>query len=84
MKKTISINLAGLVFNIEEQGYERLKRYLEAIHRIFANEAGASEIMEDIESRIAELFHDRLGKLKQVITEDDISVTYIIFSNYLF
>jgi phage shock protein PspC (stress-responsive transcriptional regulator) len=73
MKKTISINLAGLVFNIEEQGYERLKQYLDAIRRIFANEAGASEIMEDIESRIAELFHDRLGKLKQVITEEDIS-----------
>lgn len=72
MKKTISINLAGLVFNIEEQGYERLKQYLDAIRRIFSNEVGASEIMEDIESRIAELFHERLGKMKQVITESDI------------
>ena len=72
MKKTISINVAGLVFNIEEQGYERLKDYLEAIRRIFSNEAGASEIMEDIESRIAELFHERLGKLKEVITLSDI------------
>lgn len=78
MKKTISINLAGLVFNIEEQGYERLKQYLDAIRRIFINEAGASDIMEDIESRIAELFHERLGKLKQVITDSDIEEIILI------
>jgi phage shock protein PspC (stress-responsive transcriptional regulator) len=73
MKKTITINLAGLVFNIEEQGYDTLKVYLDAIRTIFLKESGASEIMEDIESRIAELFHSRLGKMKQVITEQDVA-----------
>jgi len=78
MKKTISINLAGLVFNIEEQGYERLKHYLDAIRIIFSDELGASEIMEDIESRIAELFHERLSELKQAVTEEDVHKVILI------
>ena len=31
MKKTITINIAGLVFNIEENAYSILKNYLEKI-----------------------------------------------------
>ena len=49
MNKTVSINLAGLVFNIEEPAYVRLKKYLDDIRRMFSHESGALEIMEDIE-----------------------------------
>jgi len=73
MKKTISINIAGLVFNIEEEGYLALKKYLDEIKAIFSSEEGVNEMLEDIESRIAELFHEKLNDSKQVITEADVA-----------
>lgn len=73
MKKTISINIAGLVFNIEEDGYLVLKKYLDEIKAIFSSEEGVNEMLEDIESRIAELFHEKLSDSKQVVTEADVA-----------
>lgn len=60
MKKTVTANIAGTVFHIEEDAYEQLQRYLAGIRSNFSGSAGADEIMADIESRIAELFTDRL------------------------
>ena len=31
MKKSISINIKGIIFYIEEDGYETLKNYLESL-----------------------------------------------------
>ncbi|MEO8590823.1 MAG: PspC domain-containing protein [Flavobacteriales bacterium] len=60
MKKTVTANIAGTVFHIEEDAYEQLQRYLAGIRANFSGSAGADEIMADIESRIAELFTERL------------------------
>ena len=68
MNKTISINLSGMLFNLEEAAYERLHRYLQQIRKSFEGTDGQDEIVGDIESRIAELFAERL-KNKQVILE---------------
>lgn len=73
MKKTISINISGLVFNIEEEAYNVLSNYLEEIRGILAQQEGVDEILEDIESRIAELFNERLHDHKAVITYDDVA-----------
>jgi phage shock protein PspC (stress-responsive transcriptional regulator) len=72
MNKTVSINIAGLVFNIEEKAYELLKNYLLQIRNKFENEDEQDEILEDIEARIAELCNERLSSTKQVITKLDI------------
>jgi phage shock protein PspC (stress-responsive transcriptional regulator) len=72
MKKNISINVSGIIFHIEEDGYERLKQYLVSINRYFATYEDSAEIIADIESRIAELFLARLGDSKQVITLEDV------------
>ena len=53
MKKTISINLAGFFFHIDEDAYNQLQDYLEAIKRSMQNEENTNEIIADIESRIA-------------------------------
>lgn len=37
MNKTISINLSGLIFYVEEEGYEKLKVYLDNIRAQFKN-----------------------------------------------
>jgi len=73
MKKNISINISGIIFHIEEDGYERLREYLDSINKYFASFEDSSEIIADIESRIAEIF---LSKLKegdrQVVTSEDV------------
>ncbi|MDU8886523.1 PspC domain-containing protein [Yeosuana sp. MJ-SS3] len=68
MNKTVNINLAGIFFHIDEDAYAKLQRYLEAIKRSFTNSQGRSEIISDIEARIAELFTERMKTEKQVIS----------------
>ena len=71
MNKTISINLSGLLFNLEEGAYNKLSKYLSQLRRSFEKTDGCDEIMADIEGRIAELFSERL-KNKQVILEREV------------
>ncbi len=66
MNKTISINLGGFFFHIDEDAYQKLSRYFDAVKRSLAPD-GRDEIMKDIESRIAELFQERLKNEKQVV-----------------
>lgn len=73
MKKNISINISGIIFHIEEDGYEILKKYLDSINRYFSTFEDSSEILADIESRIAEIFLSKLNEEKQVITVDDVN-----------
>lgn len=68
MNKTVNINLANILFHIDEKAFIKLQRYLEAIKRSFAGTTGSDEIIADIEARIAELFQDRLESERQVIT----------------
>ncbi|MFM1836707.1 MAG: hypothetical protein RJA04_1395, partial [Bacteroidota bacterium] len=56
MKKTLSINIAGIVFHIEEDAFATLDAYLKSIHTYFQNFEGSKEIIDDIEARIAEKF----------------------------
>lgn len=71
MKKTVTANIAGTVFHIEEDAFEQLQRYLAGIRANFSGSPGADEIMADIESRIAELFGERLTG-RSVVTIDDV------------
>lgn len=72
MKKNISINISGIIFHIEEDGYEKLKGYLESINGYFSSFDDSGEIVADIESRIAEIFLSKLNEGKQIITADDV------------
>ena len=72
MKKNISINISGIIFHIEEDGYEKLKNYLESINKYFSSFDDSGEIIADIESRIAEIFLSKLNEGKQVITAEDV------------
>ena len=72
MKKIININLSGRVIPIEDSAYESLQRYIESLRRYFAGEEGRDEIINDIESRIAELMNDTIKKGSAAITDVDI------------
>jgi phage shock protein PspC (stress-responsive transcriptional regulator) len=71
MNKTVSINLNGMLFNLEEGAYSRLFNYLNEVRKNFAETDGGNEIVLDIEARIAELFAQYI-KHKQVILEKEV------------
>jgi len=73
MKKVININFQGTIVPIEESSYELLQQYIESLRRYFANEEGKDEIINDIESRISELFQERLKGGSTCITDDDVN-----------
>jgi len=56
MNKTVTFNLNGLVFTIEEDGYALLKQYLDSVKAYFGRQADGLEIVSEIEARIAEKF----------------------------
>ena len=70
MNKTISISLAGFSFIIEEQAYEKLNDYLQALRNSLEKDE-ADEVMYDIEIRIAEIFRENLDK-REVVNSDDV------------
>ncbi|HRH68596.1 MAG TPA: PspC domain-containing protein [Flavobacteriales bacterium] len=72
MKKTLTANISGTVFHIEEDAYDMLQRYLGSIRAQFGGTAGRDEIMADIEARIAELFNERLDGKRQVVSLTDV------------
>lgn len=73
MKKTVTVNLDKTIFNIDDDAYEILDAYLKSLNDHFAHEEGGQEILNDIESRIAELFKERLGYGMQVITRQEVN-----------
>ena len=68
MNKTININLGGTFFHIDENAYNHLRSYLEAVRATLSPEDSIAEIMDDIEARIAELFNESITNKDQVIT----------------
>ncbi|MCG9879146.1 MAG: PspC domain-containing protein [Bacteroidia bacterium] len=69
MEKVFQIHLAGLLFTIEEEAYHQLKSYLDKLHTHFSNNA---DIVQDIESRMAELLQRRLDASKITIQKKDV------------
>lgn len=66
MNKTTSINLGGYFFHIDEDAFRKLSNYFDAVRSSLSPD-GREEIINDIESRISELFTEKLGTTKQVI-----------------
>lgn len=73
MKQVININFHGQVVPIEVSAFDLLKQYTASLNNYFANEEGKEEIINDIESRIAELFQERLKNGVTCITDDDVN-----------
>ncbi|MES2591942.1 MAG: PspC domain-containing protein [Bacteroidota bacterium] len=72
MKRTITMNLSGIIFHIEEDAYEKLNNYLATIKSYFKNSEGCDEIMHDIESRIAEMLQGKVNANKQAVIRADV------------
>ena len=71
MNKTVTINIAGLVFHIDEDAYNKLDSYIQAVRNSIQQES-EDEIIADIESRIAELFAERIDPQTGVIRMNNV------------
>ncbi|MCK9326452.1 MAG: PspC domain-containing protein, partial [Bacteroidales bacterium] len=71
MKKTIKVNLGGIVFQLDEDAYDLLREYLDRLEARFSQLAGGNEILNDIEVRMAELFSLRLTSEREVVNLTD-------------
>ncbi|MBN1187689.1 MAG: PspC domain-containing protein [Bacteroidales bacterium] len=72
MKKTIQINIGGILFHLDDDAYEMLQNYLHSLRKKFNDSEEGKEIIQDIETRIAELFSSKVNNFKQVITLADV------------
>jgi len=73
MKKNINVNISGLLFNIDEDAFAALQNYLDRLKHYFGSDESATEIINDIESRIAEMMQEKLSERKSVITIEDVN-----------
>ncbi len=73
MKRTTTVNIGGQVFNMDEDAHEMLDFYLASIAGQFEDEKERKDIMDDVEARIAEIFHNKISPYRQVITADDVN-----------
>ena len=73
MNKTVTINLSGFVFHINEDAYSALQAYLNEIRNYIGQQEGAEEMLADIESRIAELLQSAMGQSRQVVDMNDVN-----------
>lgn len=72
MNKTVNINLGGMFFHIDEDAYQKLLRYFDAIKRSLSNSSGQDEIIKDIEMRISELLTEKQLTEKHVVGLKDV------------
>ncbi len=68
MKKTIPITIAGQLFYIEEDAFDRLNAYLNTVKTHFSGQPGSEEIISDIESRVAERFLEGNKSSEKIVT----------------
>ena len=72
MNKTVNINLGGMFFHIDEDAYQKLTRYFDAIKRSLSNSTGQDEIIKDIEMRVSELLTEKQKTEKHVVGLKDV------------
>lgn len=70
MKKTVTINLGGVVFHIDDDACDRLSQYLSDLESRFPQE-DRTEILRDIEVRMAELLNFKLQN-RDVVEINDV------------
>jgi phage shock protein PspC (stress-responsive transcriptional regulator) len=72
MKKTINIHISRQPFTIEEEAYDKLSIWLDAVRKEIDSEPGSDEIMQDIEMRAAELLGEYTANGAEVITYEQV------------
>ncbi|MBA7567313.1 hypothetical protein ES708_09023 [subsurface metagenome] len=77
----MTVNLGGMVYHIDDDAYDKLKKYLDQVKDELRSFQGSNEIYQDIEMRIAELFGEKLKHNRQVITSNEVEEVIGIMGN---
>jgi phage shock protein PspC (stress-responsive transcriptional regulator) len=72
MNKVTTINLSGNAYQLEEAGYELLKKYLDQARKNLAEDPDKDEILADFERAISEKCDNYLHARKTVISEAEV------------
>ena len=62
MKKNITVNIFGVLYQIDEDAYELLQKYNENMRRYYSRREDGEEIADDVEHRVAELLSEYRSK----------------------
>ncbi len=74
MKKVFSVTIGKIVFNVEEDAFEKLSAYLDSIKAHFKKDTERKEILEDIETSIAEKLLARQKNKDMAIAMEDVEI----------
>lgn len=66
MKKTVNVAIGGCSFIIDEDAYIALANYLDRFRTAMNDSAGGDDVMEELESRIADLMKQKLASREVV------------------
>lgn len=72
MKHTLTVNLNGKLFNIDNDAYNMLDSYIKSLNSYFAKDSNRKEIIADFEARIQELLSARKPNTGDIISIDDV------------
>jgi phage shock protein PspC (stress-responsive transcriptional regulator) len=72
MNKVITINLNGIAYQLEEDGYEALRAYLGSAAQRLEGNPDRAEIIADIEQSIGDKFRAMLGVNKTVVVTKEV------------
>jgi phage shock protein PspC (stress-responsive transcriptional regulator) len=72
MNKVITINLNGNAYQLEEDGFEALRKYLDSAGRQLGANPDRAEIIADIEQSIGDKFRAVLGANKTVVATKEV------------
>jgi DNA-binding PadR family transcriptional regulator/phage shock protein PspC (stress-responsive transcriptional regulator) len=72
MKKALQITIAGTLFTIEEDAYQALDHYLQSIKKYFSTYPDNTEILQDIEARIAERLNEHIKNTHSIVTSEGV------------
>ncbi|MFO1475803.1 MAG: PspC domain-containing protein [Verrucomicrobiota bacterium] len=72
MNKVITINLNGTAYQVEEQGFDALRRYLDQASATLATNPDRGEILSDIEQSIGDKLAGLMGAYRNVATSEQV------------
>jgi phage shock protein PspC (stress-responsive transcriptional regulator) len=68
MQQTITVHICGQHFFMDEDAHARLSSYLEKLQQRYRGVDGGDDIVADVESRLAELFAQKVNAQSGVVT----------------
>lgn len=69
MKKTVNVAIGGCSFIIDKDAYNVIENYLDRFKAAIGTESSSKDVMEELESRIADLLKGRLAG-REVVSSD--------------